>query len=221
MATKTFVQKPSLSLFRANKSLNGHASRFELSKNRDGKVNLFLEVAKQVGELDANGNANYAWSNSKNADKGTSVTIKLGNADIGELLSVLRGFKRAAGPEGGKFSGLFHKNSTGSSTLTFAVMESDGKPTGYSLGATSKKEAGDLVKCNHTVSFGEAETLRVFLERSLIEMNRWFLCDEISTPPVKVEEKKRVATNKAPDTTSEDNYSDPYDTVSDGEDVPF
>lgn len=220
MAEKTFVAQPSLSLFRANKSKNGHASRFQLSRKPDGKVQLFLEIAKQVGELDANGNANYAWANGKNSAKGSSVTIKLGNADVGEMLAVLRGNKKAAGPEGGKFSGLFHKNANGSSTLKFNLMESDGKASGYSMAATSKKEASELVNCSHSVSFGEAETLRVFLERCLVEMNRWFLTDDmVSSAPV----RKEQPVKKEPEPTASEDYTDPYDTVSDGEgeSIPF
>lgn len=219
MAEKSFVQFPSLSIFRANKSKNGHASRFQLSRKFvDGKlkVTLFLETAKQVGELDANGNANYAWGNSPNKDKGQSVTIKLGNADVGELLAVLRGVKKMTGSDSGNFKGtLFHKNTNGSSTVGLGLMEQDGKVTGYSLSVTKKTDK-DNIRCSHSVSFGEAELLRVFLERSLVEMNQWFLPDILPFESKAKPEKQQQAQEP-----QHDEYQDPYDTVTSDQDLPF
>ncbi len=216
MATKTFTPQPTLSIFRATKTKNGYASRFQLSRKADGKTSLFLEVAEQIDQDDANGNANYAWRGGKNSEKGVSVTLKLGNADIGELLAVLRGVKNIAGTETGKYQGIFHSNATGNSTLNFKVYEKDGKVTSYLLDATNKKN-DKVTKCNHTVSFGEAELLRVFLERSLVEMNKWYL-EEVTVPVSK--EKTQAAPVATSADSNEAEFSDPYDTLP-GEDIPF
>lgn len=162
-----------LSIFRANKSKNGAASRFQLSKKPDGKVQCFLEMAKQVGELDANGNANFSWRGGKNATQNGSVTVKLGLADIGDMLAVISGRKNQVGQEGK--NGLFHSNDKGSTTLDFKIYVKDGEPQCFALNSTSKVGTGEPTKVNHLMSWGEGEALRVFLQSALIHMNNWDL----------------------------------------------
>ena len=170
-------QNANYCMYRANKDKNGAASKFNLSKKPDdNKCQLFLEMAKQTGENE-NKDAVFGWrqydSTSKtfnNLDK--SVSMKLGTADIGELLAVISGRKDFAGT--GK--GLYHENQRGHTTLEFRLYQKDkdSPALGFILSTNSvNKETKDSVKVSHVVSFADGEVLRVFLNNALMEINKW------------------------------------------------
>lgn len=168
--TKEFVNLPSFSVHRANKDKNGAASRFQLAK-RDNKYMLFLDVAKQNGELDQNGNATFAWrrwdkDNKQWENEDKAVVVKLGQADIGEMLAVISGRKDAVAS--GK--GLYHENEKGNSSIDFKTYgKANEAPTTFLLTVTSKKQdAKEALRISHSLSFGEAEVLRVFLQQALL-----------------------------------------------------
>lgn len=195
---------PSFNMYRANKNGNGAASRLQLSKKTNARgydeVLLFLEVAKQNGAND-NGDAMFAWQGGKNSMDGGSVTIKLGTVDVGEILTVISGRKPCVGDPNGKFKGLFHQNAKGNSSLDFRVYAKDGQDVCYALSASKKVGDSEAVKVNHLVSFGEAETLRVFLNTALVQMNGWELDNQrISSPPKEdPQDQRQSASNPTQD----------------------
>ena len=115
---------------------------------------------------DEKGQAAFAW---REKDDKKSVTLKLGETDIGELLAVLNNEKPEAGQTGGKFPGIYHQNQNGSTTFSFKKAE--GK--GYYIRLAKKPNGGELTEVKHTLSFGEAQILKVLLERAVIERYQW------------------------------------------------
>ncbi len=163
---------PSLNIYRGNKTKTGHASRFSLSRNPEGKVYLWLEMAKQVGE-NANGRAIFSWRGSKQAVDDGSVTVRLDDVDIGEFLTVITGRKDHAGSDTEKTKGLFHQTPTSKTQIEFRLYEKDNVPVSYSLSVNTQKDGKTWNRYNHLVSFGEGELLREFLLMSLREVNDW------------------------------------------------
>jgi hypothetical protein len=115
-------------------------------------VQLFWVASPQTG-TDNNGNASFAWSQKEDSK---SVTLKLGETDVGEVLAVLNNEKEEAGQTGGKFSGIYHQNSKG-----------------YYIRLARKTKSGVLSEVKHTLSLGEAQILKVILERAVIEKYQW------------------------------------------------
>ena len=135
-----------LRFYRPNKDKKGTASSVELRKKEDEWF-LFWVGTHQTGE-DANGNASFDWKNKEN-----SVTIKLGENDVGELLAALNGAKGHVGQKAEQ--GLYHKNLKGSSSLQFAKVEN-----GYKVRLASK--VGEkLTQVTQVLSLSDAEQLKV------------------------------------------------------------
>lgn len=147
----------------------GAASKFEIKykkfKTDAGadyeEVMMFWVGANQTGK-DAKGNASFGWKK-ENSEVHSSVTIKLGDLDVGELLAVLNGLKEEVGT--GK--GLFHQHTNGNSSITFKRAVKDGKFLGYSVRLSSKDKAGKMVEVKHNMSVAEGELLRVYLDEGL------------------------------------------------------
>ena len=159
-------------VYKPNKSNTGAASRLEMktviTERGDAEirdVQLFWVASPQTG-TDEKGQAAFAW---REKDDKKSVTLKLGEADVGELLAVLNNEKPEAGQTGGKFPGIYHQNQSGSTTFSFKKAE--GK--GYYIRLAKKPNGGELTEVKHTLSFGEAQILKVLLERAVIEKYQW------------------------------------------------
>ncbi len=136
---------------------SGAASKIQVAI-RDGNVIPFLVMSPQKGKSE-DGNAKFSWSEKEN-DK-ESITLKLGENDIGELLAVLYGFKNKAGGD----RGLFHKNERGSATISFEASEYNGEVR-YSLKTTKKNdETGQVLNVRHSVTLGEGCILKIVLEK--------------------------------------------------------
>lgn len=148
-------------IYRLNKNNNGAAIAFQLSYKKDNefdKYQAFLIGANQLGEADKNGNAQFNW-------KDGAITVKLGENDLGELLSVLEGRKDAVGTNGS----LFHQTpSGGSKVINFSHGEK-----GYTLSISSKDKEGQVKKVFINLSDGEASLLSVLLKRSVEKMFGW------------------------------------------------
>lgn len=132
------------------------------------KVMLFWESAPQSGK-DREGNATFAWE-----DEGKKVAMKLGDADIAELLAVLSGKKDFAGPapkEGSKFPpGMFHKSTRGNSTLSFSRNENGD----YKVRLSAKKDGNsNLIAVSHSLTIGEGEILETMLRAFLVKRFGW------------------------------------------------
>ena len=164
-------------VYKPNKEGSGAASRLEMkivTDQRVGKdgnsyevrdVQMFWVASPQTG-TDDNGNASFAWRDSGDT---RSVTLKLGEPDIGELLAVLNGHKSEAGKVGGKFPGIFHQNAGGSTTFSFKKADNQG----YYIRLAKKPKGGNLTEVKHTLSLGEAEVLKVLLERVIQQSYQW------------------------------------------------
>lgn len=157
-------------IYKINKNVDkGAATQFQLSV-KDCKygedVMVFAETTKQTG-FDSNENASFAWK-----DKELTITVKLEEVDIGEILAVLSGLKTGLGP---KEEGLYHSNARGSSTLNLkASLDDNGKLKGYYWNISRKvNETNVVTRYNHTVSIGEAEILRLLLVEAVQRKFRW------------------------------------------------
>src|SRR5687768_2180190 len=108
--------------YRASKDgKSGVASKWQLTykQDRDGKYGqwmIFLNLAQQKG-FDKNDNAAFGW---KPEDGG--ITVKLGENDIGELISVLEGRKLGLGTEGT----LYHESPGGGSKIIYMTSNEKG-----------------------------------------------------------------------------------------------
>lgn len=163
-------------VYKPKKTNDGAASKLEMkivnkpAVGKDGSkytirdVQLFWVTTKQTG-VDANDNASFAWE-----DESKTVTLKIGEPDIGELLALLNGHKDQAGsPKTDKFpGGLFHKNDKGSATLVLAKYGD-----GYSLRVSKKSGNNQPVVLNHQITMGEAQVLKVLLESAIRQIYQW------------------------------------------------
>lgn len=152
----------------------GAASRVELKvvteqvdkKNEPGQftvrdVQLFWVASPQIGK-DTEGYAAFAW---KDKDDQRSVTLKLGEPDIGELLAVLNGRKKQVGGD----KGIFHQNDKGNTSFTFSYNE---QYNNFNM-RLAKKVDGKVTVVQHTISVPEAEILRVLLEEAVRLSYQW------------------------------------------------
>lgn len=162
-------------LYRANKDVSkGVATRFNASKKKFEKYDewmLFLEMAKQTG-VDKEDNARFGWADSKKPEtRQTSITMKLEELDIGEILSVLNGIKEEVGANG---KGLFHKTPNGNTVLSFSKYIKDGKLLGYNL-RVSRKLNGETnpVAFSQGISVSEGEVLRTLLSAFVVKKFEW------------------------------------------------
>lgn len=149
----------SFMFYKAKASGDGTASQWSLGSKKDC---VFLEMANQQGK-NSDGNANFDWDN--------KIRFKLGESDIGELLAVLVGFQKGAGPfdpvkKGHK--GLFHKNSGGNAILYFGRDDQDRLRVHLSVKKDEQKTA-----IGHVINKGEAMILSTLLRRAVEVMYRW------------------------------------------------
>lgn len=150
----------------------GCASKFEFKirpvtkKEKTVRTSqMFWVAAEQIG-VDENGNAKFAWD-----DATKRVDIKLGEADWGELLAVLKGRKTHVGRQADK--GLFHKNSKGNSSLQFALVPGkEGSEPYYAVRLSSQKE-GKLIQIKHLMTLAEASILEVLIENVISRKYGW------------------------------------------------
>lgn len=150
-----------LRFYRPNKNNNGAAVAFQLSYKKDNefdKYQAFLIGANQLGEADKNGNAQFNW-------KDGAITVKLGENDLGELLSVLEGRKESVGTKGS----LYHQTPGGGSKVVgFAQVEN-----GYQLQISSQDKDKNLKKVYITLSHAEASLLTVLIKRTIEKIFSW------------------------------------------------
>jgi len=158
-------------VYKPNNAGSGAASKVEYRVEykditKDGKTFkqrkplLFWMSAPQTGK-DANNNASFAWKDPK-----ASVTLKLGETDIGEILAVLGGLKKQAGTD----KGIFHKNASGNTSFTFKWDEEKGF---YSIRIAAKREDGKVVAIQHTLTIGEGKILETLLKYAVERIYDW------------------------------------------------
>lgn len=167
------VYFPEFRIYKPTKSNTGAASAIQTKmtsvKGRH-ELQLFWVATKQVQSKTKN--AAFAWK-----DKEQTVTMKLGDPDVGEILAVLRGVKDSMGRKESKDKpgkGLFHQNPNGNTTMTLQANYNDatGEPS-YYIRLASKSKQGKLIEVKHSITVGEAEFIRVLLEHWVLASYGW------------------------------------------------
>jgi len=165
-------------IYKPNKKGAGAASKFQC-KTKTKKIGdkeypeliLFVETAPQTG-TDDNDNASFAWA--QQGKSPSSVTMKLGMPDIGEMLLTLTGKTKFVGPppKAGRTveSGLFHQNKNGNTSLR--LKWSDGT---LFLNLSSQDKNKNVTKVGHSLTPGEAAVLAVLLEEFVVKYHDWKL----------------------------------------------
>jgi hypothetical protein len=140
---------------------DGAASAWQLSFKKDNKYNpwmFFLVTAKQDG-ADENGNAKFNW-------KEGALTVKLGDADLGEIISLLEGRKDKLGTNGS----LFHQTPSGGNK----VVKMEASDYGFNLSVSAQDENKNrLGPVYHTITHGEASLLLVLLKKAVERIYGW------------------------------------------------
>ncbi|TXT66113.1 MAG: hypothetical protein BAJALOKI3v1_50113 [Promethearchaeota archaeon] len=138
----------------------GYASRVNVRdvKNKKGydETVVFLSTTKQNGK-DENGNASFDWDN--------AINIKLGEADIGEILAVLSGRKDTVGQNGS----LFHESPNGGNKVIAMSYSPNYKSFMMKLSAQDK-DGNKIGPYGHGISLGEAEVLSEILRYAIRKM---------------------------------------------------
>ncbi len=167
-------------IYKPNMKGSGAASKLQLRtkkkavKNREGReieidvVMVFWESAGQSGK-DSDGNASFFWG-----DDNKKVAIKLGDADIAEILAVLSGKKPFAGPPPkaeGKFPpGLFHKSPSGNSTFSLTRQDNGG----YNVRLSAQKQGvSGTIAVQHTLTIGEGEIIATLMRAAIVKKYGW------------------------------------------------
>jgi hypothetical protein len=130
------------------------------------KVQAFWVATNQLPQNDKNGNATFGWG-----DESKFVTLKLGEVDIGELLAVINGKKQIAGSESGKYKGIYHQHAKGSTSFTFQYNE---QYKNYYV-RLAKKIGDKVTEVKHSITLGEAEVLKVLLEKTILAMYQFIM----------------------------------------------
>jgi len=148
-------------MYKPRRSCDGCASQWSISSKKDC---VFLEMAKQCGKTE-DGNAKFDW------DK--KISFKLGDSDIGEILSVLNGMKPAVGPfdsQKGKHKGLFHSNQNGNSVLYFGKDDQGVLRIHLSV---KRSDQPNICVASHNITIGESCILKTILERAVVVCYNW------------------------------------------------
>lgn len=147
-------------IYKPKQSGDGSATAWQLSFKEQNKYNpwmLFLVAAKQTG-MDEKGNAKFDWDN--------SLTVKLGDADIGELISVLEGRKDKVGSNGS----LFHQTPGGGNK----VVKFESSDYGFNVAVSAQDEQKNkLGPIYHSITHGEAALLLTLLRRAVEIIYEW------------------------------------------------
>lgn len=134
-------------IYKANKRNNGAVAQFKIAHLKDC---MFLELAKQVRDMDDP--KPYDWENSR-------ITIKLGETDIGKLLSLFNGTMPLSDDPKKEDLMLFHKRESGNKVIKIKKQE-----RGYYL-KVSIDEDGRKDAIAIPISWDEAELVKIALSR--------------------------------------------------------
>jgi hypothetical protein len=120
-------------------------------------------MAAQIGKMEGDENARFDWAN--------KLTMKLGVADLGEILAVLERRQKGIGPQkDGQHRGLFHKTASGTTTLLFEESQQN---AGWHMRIGVQKAGAAVVNLSHSISPGEGATLLVLLRLAVERIYRW------------------------------------------------
>lgn len=142
-------------IYKANKNKSGAVLQVKLANKRDC---MFFELAKQVNEMDSS--EPYDWKNTK-------ITIKLGENDIGSLLSLFNGTLPLSSEPRKEDLMLYHQNSKGNKVIKFKKQV-----RGYYM-QVSMKEGDRQDRIQLPISWADAELIKVALTRGYEIMLGW------------------------------------------------
>lgn len=154
-------RKDYLGIHKANKNTTGAC--MQLRMHRDNEC-AFMELARQIDDMDSK--APYDWAN--------KIMIKLGESDIGKLLSVIRGTWRTKKGDG---LDLYHESQKGNKRISFAPQTNPDYP-GFYLKVSCAENDKDgkplpLKQVALPISPDEAELMRLALERAYLLLLNW------------------------------------------------
>lgn len=149
-----------LRFYRPNQNNNGAALAWQLSYKKDeefDKYQAFLVGANQIPGAADSENSAFDWK--------AGITVKLGENDLGEILSVLEGRKDSVGTKGS----LYHKTPGGGSKVVgFEAVE-----RGYQITISAQDVEKNLKKVYMTISHAEGSLLCVLLKRTIEKVFGW------------------------------------------------
>ncbi len=163
-ATTPKTYAPRLTLYHPTGSGTGAALQLALRLNRPGEDRydcFFLDMTAQKSAAGRDGEkrvpATFDWEN--------KMTVKLGFADICELLMVLEGRVERAG---GARNGLYHENGKSSTVIS---LQKSAERAGYFLGLSRKaKDGGQVTRVQIVLGEAEAVGLRCLFQSGLFFM---------------------------------------------------
>jgi len=150
-------------MFKPKKDNSGAASQWEFNPKKGA---IFVEFANQ--EKTQDGQKSFDWAN--------KITMKLGVADIGEILATIAGKQDGIGQldRDGKHKGLFHQTDKGNTILQLAK---GGKANMFYLRISSQPKGQQVVAITHSMTVGESMILETLLKSAIPTIHRWHLTD--------------------------------------------
>jgi len=156
------MTKLNYALFKPNKKNTGHMAQFNTNVNEyngQQKLSCFFRLTKQAGWNDQNNTGSFK-DNMKNPDKYLSILIT--PEEAGEIVRTINRLQDSA--QG------YHQNQKGTSQFWFSYNEKeyDGKTKKY-FTLIMVKNGDSENKYWVNLALGEAEILRLFLEKYITE----------------------------------------------------
>jgi hypothetical protein len=150
----------SFQIYKPRRGGGGSASQWELGSAKNA---VFLEMAAQIGKMEDDENAKFDWSN--------KLKMKLGVADLGEIIACLERRQKGIGPlKDSRHRGLFHKNARGTASLLFEELQ---QGAGWHLKIGVQKTGAEVQNLSHSVTLGEGAALLVLLRRAIERIYDW------------------------------------------------
>lgn len=149
-------------IYKAKKAGGGCASCWSFALDKES---VFLEMAPQTGPMRNGEHPTFAWKEEK-------LSLKLGLADIGELIAVLERRQKGIGfqQQDGSHKGLFHQNAKGNAALRF---DENTQASGWYMKCSVQKNGDKPVQLAHAVSPAEGAVLLVLLRLAVERLQGW------------------------------------------------
>ncbi len=147
MEKKTVKRRDFVGIYKANKNNNGSVAQIKLAADR---TCMFLEMAKQVRPM--KDSAPYDW-------KETLIRVKLGESDIGKLLSLFNGNLPLNSDPKKEDLMLYHQNTKGNKIIKIKKQQ-----RGYYL-KVSVKEGTRNDAIAIPLGWDDAELITIALTR--------------------------------------------------------
>jgi hypothetical protein len=149
-----------LRIYKPTKDGKGIASAWQLAFKPDRKYDPFLFFLTMAVQTQSdNENARFDWDN--------AIVVKLGENDLGEMISVLERRKTNLGTDKGI---LYHQSPDGGNKIIRLDSDDRGYLLSVSVQDAAKNKKGPF---KHTLTHGEASTLLILLKRAIEVIYGW------------------------------------------------